>query len=169
MSEVLPAGVRTWLPALGLSIVVLALVVACVSRGPGEEQFRNWVEQRYAEPFRNGDTERWAQAFSAEAVGMHHTLPALQGREAIRDFGRMVHDSFVIEQFELTVNEVRVNGTWALTRGSFASRFVPGDTEQVNAAGREAPATVGKFVLLWEREEDGEWRIILDMGNLDSP
>ena len=100
---------------------------------------------------------------------MHHSLPALHGREAIRDFGRMVHDGFVVEQFDLTVNEVRVSETWALTRGSFVSRFAPADAEQSSASGPEAPPTVGKFVLLWEREDDGEWRIILDMGNLDSP
>ncbi len=163
------SGERTWWPAVGMSVCVLVLLVACESREPDEEQFRDWVEQRYAEPFRTGDADRWAQAFSVEAVGMHHTLPALQGREAIRDFARIVHDNFVIKQFDLTVNEVRASGNWALTRGSFVSRFAPGDPEQLKASGPDAPANVGKFVLLWEREDDGQWRIILDMGNLDSP
>ena len=162
------SGRWAWLPAVAMSIGILALAAACEGRGPGEEQFRDWVEQRYAEPFRSGDTDRWVEAFSTEAVGMHHTLPALEGREAIRDFGRMVHDRFVIEQFDLTVNEVRVSGNWALTRGSFTSRFVAGGTDQTSASQPEAPATVGKFVLLWELEDDGEWRIVLDMGNLDS-
>jgi hypothetical protein len=32
-------------------------------------------------------------------------------------------------------------------------------------AGRQS----GKFLLVWERQPDGEWRIILDMGNSNGP
>ena len=100
---------------------------------------------------------------------MHHTLPALEGRDAIRDFGRMVHETFVIDRFDLTVDEVRVEGAWALTRGSFVSRFVPREVSDKEAPSAEAPVTQGKFILLWERQDKGEWRIVLDMGNLNSP
>ena len=147
----------------------LVLAVSCESPAPGERQFRIWVEDRYAQPFRDGETELWIEAFGDDAVGMHHTLPVLEGREAIRRFGRMVHETFVIDRFDLTVEEVRVEGAWALTRGSFASRFLPRDASQSIAPGVETPATEGKFILLWERQDDGEWRIVLDMGNLNSP
>lgn len=165
--NVLPATRRFRWIALGLSVGALAL--SCESPVPGEEQFRDWVEERYAQPFRDGETDRWAAVFDENTVGMHHTLPALEGREAVRNFGRMVHENFVVEQFDLTVKEVRVSKTWALTRGSFVSRFVPARADAGNVPVAEAPATVGKFVLLWELQDDGEWRIILDMGNLDSP
>ena len=147
----------------------LVLAVSCESPAPGEQQFRTWVEERYAQPFRDGETDRWIEAFGDDAVGMHHTLPALEGREAIRGFGRMVHETFVIDRFDLTVEEVRVEGAWALTRGVFASRFVPRAASELIASGAETPATEGKFILLWERQDDGEWRIVLDMGNLNSP
>ena len=100
---------------------------------------------------------------------MHHTLPVLEGRDAIRDFGRMVHETFVIDRFDLTVEAVRVEGAWALTRGSFASRFLPREVSDTDAPSAEAPVTQGKFILLWERQDQGEWRIVLDMGNLNSP
>ena len=147
----------------------LVLAVSCESPAPGEEQFRTWVEERYAQPFRDGETDRWVEAFGDDAVGMHHTLPVLEGREAIRGFGRMVHETFVIDRFDLTVEAVRVEGAWALTRGSFASRFLPRDASESIAPGAETPATDGKFILIWERQDDGEWRIVLDMGNLNSP
>ena len=148
----------------------LVLAVSCENpQPPGEEQFRNWVQERYAQPFRNGETDRWVEAFGDDAVGMHHTLPVLEGRDAIRDFGRMVHETFVIDRFDLTVEAVRVEGAWALTRGSFASRFLPRDGSESIAPGAETPAADGKFILIWERQDDGEWRIVLDMGNLNSP
>lgn len=165
----LPATLRLRWVALGPAIGALALTLSCERPVPGEERFRDWVEARYAQPFRDGETDRWATAFNENAVGMHHTLPALEGREAIRNFGRMVHESFVVEQFDLTVKEVRVAKTWALTRGSFVSRFVPAREAAGDVRAAEAPATVGKFVLVWELQDDGEWQIILDMGNLDSP
>ena len=156
---------RAW-AALGGALV---LAVSCESPAPGEQQFRTWVEDRYAQPFRDGQSDRWAAAFSEDAVGMHHTLPALEGRDAIRDFGRMVHETFVIDRFDLTVDEVRVEGAWALTRGSFVSRFVPREVSDKEAPSAEAPVTQGKFILLWERQDQGEWQIVLDMGNLNSP
>ncbi|MDE0130507.1 MAG: nuclear transport factor 2 family protein [Gammaproteobacteria bacterium] len=155
--------------ALGLFVGAFALTLSCESPVPGEKQFRDWVEERYAQPFRDGETDRWVAVFDENAVGMHHTLPAMEGREAIRNFGRMVHENLVVEQFDLTVKEVRVSKTWALTRGSFVSRFVPAMADAGIVPAVEAPATVGKFVLLWELQDDGEWRVILDMGNLDSP
>lgn len=165
----LPVTARLRWIAPGLCVGALALSLSCESPVPGEEQFRDWVEARYAQPFRDGETDRWAAVFNENAVGMHHSLPALEGREAIRGFGRMVHENFVVEQFDLTVKEVRVSNTWALTRGSFVSRFVPAGAAAGNGQAVEAPATVGKFVLVWELQDDGEWRVILDMGNLDSP
>ncbi len=150
-------------------IASLMLAVSCDNPAPSEEQFRTWVEERYAEPFRNARPDLWAEAFGEDAVGLHHTLPALEGREAIRDFGRMVHDNLLINQFELTVNEVRVRNEIALTRGSFVSHFVPREVTDSSAAGLQEAPTIGKFLLVWERQDDGEWRIIFDMGNLDSP
>ena len=155
--------------ALAALCGALVLAVSCEAPAPSEEQFRAWVEERYAQPFRNGQTDRWVEAFASDAAGMHHTLPALEGRDAIRDFGRLVHGTFVIDRFELTVNEVQVKDAWALTRGSFVSRFVPREAAVAQQPGAEAAPTAGKFVLIWERQDDGEWRIILDMGNLDSP
>ena len=49
---------------------------------------------------------------------------------------------------------------WALTRGSYTTRFRP-----IGTTGDGAPPNVGKFLLLWERQANGEWKIILDMGN----
>lgn len=168
MSALSATGRLRWI-APGLCVCVLAFFLSCESPVPGEQQFRGWVEARYAQPFRDGEADRWAAVFDENAVGMHHTLPALEGREAIRNFGLTVHENFVVEQFDLTVKEVRVSKTWALTRGSFVSRFVPAGAAAGNGRAVEAPATVGKFVLVWELQDDGEWRVILDMGNLDSP
>jgi ketosteroid isomerase-like protein len=101
------------------------------------------------------------EVFADDVVGMHNTLPPLVGKDAVRQFGEMVAENLNIEQMDIVVDEVRVNGSWALTRGSFTSKFVP---KSVTDSSAIKPG-LGKFILLWERQSDGVWKVILDMGN----
>jgi ketosteroid isomerase-like protein len=123
--------------------------------------FKKLVQDQYITPFKNADTDRWMQVFADNAVGMHNTLPAFVGKEAISQFAIMVADNLNIEQMDIVLDEVRVNGSWALTRGSFISKFVPKNVSD----SASIPASKGKFILLWERQPDGVWKVILDMGN----
>ena len=146
-------------------LIVTVLVSGCQngSPTPNEAQFKEWVQDRYVSPFRNGNVDVWLQIFAKDAVGMHHTLPPLQGIDEIRGFGEFIRDNFELDVYEVSVDEVRINGDWALTRGSYETRFLP-----VQFDGELPPPTVGKFLLLWERNTDG-WQVILDMGNQNTP
>ena len=44
--------------------------------------FEQLVLKEYIEPYKTGDTEGWLEVFSDDAVGMHNTLPALEGKQA---------------------------------------------------------------------------------------
>ena len=123
--------------------------------------FRKLVLDEYITPFKNADTDRWMQVFADDAVGMHNTLPPLVGKEAVRQFGDMVAANLNIEQMDIVIDEVRVSGSWALTRGSFTSKFVPKSLTDSSAV----KPSLGKFILLWEEQADRSWKVILDMGN----
>ena len=152
------------------SLPGLALLLA-VSGCSGPDQraqplpdFEQLVLRDYVEPYKTGDIERWLDVFAEHAVGMHNTLPALEGKPALRQFASAVHENFNIEQLDVSVNSVTRSGDWALTRGEFTAHF---------ALRQETPETQsqpqqGKYILLWERQDDGEWKIILDMGNNNS-
>ena len=127
--------------------------------------FEQLVLNGYIEPYKTGDTDRWMDIFADDAVGMHNTLPALEGKQAIRQFAEVVHSSFDIEQLDVTVDSVIREGDWALTRGNFTSNFI---LKSGNAEVQPEPRQ-GKYVLLWERQSDGTWKVILDMGNNNSP
>ena len=115
----------------------------------------------YIEPYKTGDIERWLDAFADDAVGMHNTLPALEGKQALRGFAEAVHSTFNIEQLDVSVDSVTRSGDWVLARGNFTAHFV---LKQGNP-GEQSQPQQGKYVLLWERQDDGAWKIILDMGN----
>ena len=94
--------------------------------------FEQLVINGYIEPYKTGDTERWLEIFADDAVGMHNTLPALEGKQAIRQFAEVVHSSFNIEQLDVTVDSVTKEGDWALTRGNFIANFILKDGDAAN-------------------------------------
>lgn len=151
-----------------LLLMTLSLLSACqclnVSNVGIEEQnddfFRGLVETRYVEPFKAGDVDRWIAAFDDKAIGLHNTRPADKGKSAIEAFGRAVHQHFRLETYDVKVTDIRRSEQWVYTVGEYTTLFV-------NKSDGKAPwgLSKGKFVLLWELDQDGEWRIILDMGN----
>ena len=152
-----------------LQIALLVLLAYGCSkhdqRGEPLPDFEQLVLEEYIEPYKTGDIERWLKIFAEDAVGMHNTMPALEGKEALRQFAETVHSTFNIEQLDVTVDSSINEGDWALTRGNFVADFVLKDG---NTGERSQPRQ-GKYILLWERQNDGTWKIILDMGNNNSP
>ncbi|MCY3750193.1 MAG: nuclear transport factor 2 family protein [Gammaproteobacteria bacterium] len=154
-----------------LYILLVALVLpanGCSRQDPqvaSLPDFQQLVLKEYIEPYKTGDTEGWLEVFTDDAVGMHNTLPALEGKQALRRFAETVHGMFNIEQLDVTVDSVITEGDWALTRGDFIARFVPRGEDVENRPGPRQ----GKYILLWERQTDGTWKVILDMGNSNSP
>lgn len=144
-----------------LAISALFAISPAVGEAPPDAQFfAQQVRERYVEPFREGDVDQWMKAFSADAIALHNYRDADRGRDAIRDFGEMVHSAFLLAQYDVEVTDVRVNGPWAYTAGVYTSRLIS-KRDGSEPFGLQR----GKFVLLWERDGAGEWLITLDMGN----
>lgn len=127
---------------------------------PPDNFFKSLVARSYVEPFRGGDIDLWIQAFDENALALHNHRPIDRGREAIETFGRAVHEHFELREYEVEVTDVRHSDEWVYTVGRYRNHFVS-KSDGVSPFG----ITSGKFVLLWEKQEDGTWKIILDMGN----
>jgi ketosteroid isomerase-like protein len=143
--------------------LILCLALPHVSAGESTTDdafFRDQVASRYVEPFRRGDIQRWIAAFDEEAIALHNRRPPDRGRDAIEAFGSMVHESFELAEYDVEVTDIRRSRDWVYTSGRFSTRFVS-RADGSEPFGREQ----GKFLLLWERQEDESWKIILDMGN----
>jgi len=148
-----------------------ALIAAMVSLGgcaspaptPTRADFERLFQEGYVAPFKRGDAAAWAQIFAVDAVGLHNRRPADVGQAAIAEFGKMVATHLRIDRFDVVVEEVRVKGDWAFTRGSYSTRLLMRSDGKDSGLGGE-----GKFFLLWERQADGQWKIIVDMGNSKS-
>ncbi len=148
-----------------ITFALLSLTACEKEQATPLPNFEQLVMEQYIKPFKNAETERWMEVFADDAVGMHNTLPPFVGKESIRQFADIVATNLVIEQMDIVIDNVRVNGNWALTRGSFTSLMVPKNIEDRTSV----KPSVGKFILLWEKQEDQQWKVILDMGNSNQP
>lgn len=151
-------------PLCALLAVVLA---ACAPRGGQgvddafRSEFAAKVQRDYIDPFKAQDVDRWLAVFADDAVGLHDTLPPLEGKDALRMFANAVREHFRIDSMDVTVDEVRRSGQWAYTRGRYQTRMSSRDGTPPPSGGRGS----GKYFLLWAEQPDGQWRVILDMGS----
>ena len=118
-------------------------------------------EDEYIKPFREGRADDWAKVFADNAVGLHNRRPADVGREAINGFGRIVADTFEFAEYEPKIVETKVGCGWAMSRGEYSSLLVFRESGEPAPWGRQE----GKFLIVWERQVDGSWKIVADMGN----
>jgi uncharacterized protein (TIGR02246 family) len=116
------------------------------------------VESHYVSTFRAGDVPAWLALFGDDAVALHHNSPTLVGKPALYRFAEDFHERFTVEDMRVTVEEVRISGNWAFTWGRFVETFAAKDEP-------ERHENAGRYLLLWEKQSDGHWRIIADMGN----
>jgi ketosteroid isomerase-like protein len=149
------------------ALALLPLAAFAVGSGPQFERFDQMIQQQYVAPFKAGDAKAWLQVYADDAVALHNRRPADVGKPAIDKFVSLVTGYFRADEFTVTLQDVRIDGDLAITRGVYASRLV------TRAEGKEAPwgREEGKFLFVWKQQGDGSWKIIYDMGNSsgDSP
>jgi ketosteroid isomerase-like protein len=145
-----------------LALMTVFVLAGCAAQPPAPEdaQFRAMVAERYVAPFKSGDYARWLEVFADDAVAMHNRRPVDVGKPAISAFAAAVGEYFRLARFDVDVKEVRTDGNVAWTRGEYVSEFV-GKADGKSAWGVER----GKFLLIWQRQPDGVWKIVLDTGN----
>lgn len=107
-----------------------------------------------------GDVERLLRVYAADFVDMSEGEPTLQGEQAHRDTAARLRDTFAKFNGNLTVHmdESKVLGDWAFDRGTLRVELRP--------KGRgEAVVVERRFVEIWRRETDGQWKVAWAMDN----
>ena len=88
--------------------------------------------------------------------------PTLHGEAARQNFLRKVaatHEQF-IPHLQIEIDQLRVAGDWAYESGSLVVTLQPrqgGDISYIRQ----------RYLEIWRREADGEWRIFIEMDNTE--
>jgi ketosteroid isomerase-like protein len=151
--------------AAPFAALCMLCLTACSSTGEraSAPDLKQLFADYYVAPFKAGNAAAWSSIFAPDAVALHDRREADIGQAAISKFGEMVARHLIIDRFDVSVEEVRFKGDWAYTRGSYNTRLINRNTGQDSGLGGN-----GKFFLLWERQVDGQWKVIIDMGNRKS-
>lgn len=108
-----------------------------------------------------GDADGWADCFIDDGVQMPPNFAANAGKAALRGWIQGFLSMFAC-RFGLSVEEVQVAADWAFERGRYAITLTP-------KAGGEPVEDRGKYITIYQRQQDGAWKIARDIWNSDQP
>ena len=108
------------------------------------------------------DAERTASFYAVDAVQMPVAEPIVEGRGAILAEWRHVFGiPGFANQARLVAAELSTAGDLGYTRGTYESPMRGPDGQPLLER--------GKWVSIWKRGADGQWRIVVDIYNTDTP
>lgn len=114
----------------------------------------------FIEAYNAGDWNRAKNVLADDVVDMSGGSRTRAGKEAIKFFRSRVesaHAKFK-PHLEVQVDEIQVAGDWAFDRGTLSLTLVPRE-------GGEATHIRQRFVEIWKRQADGQWKVCRLMDN----
>lgn len=108
-----------------------------------------------------GDFDAWLSSFTEDAIVMEPNLPALNGKQAIRQRNAASFEQFYIHE-ETDQREVEVAGDWGYIRAHWTWTLTP-------KSGGEGVRDTGNSIWILQRQPDGSWKISRGIFNSDIP
>jgi ketosteroid isomerase-like protein len=112
------------------------------------------AEKRLAESFEDPDPAAWVDCYTEDAVFVGPGAPAIQGRDALLA---------VAPQIEMSSVEISADTT--IGAGDFAA--TSGRASWVSGPPDSGPTIRRRFLMVWRRDPDGQWRIAREFLNED--
>ncbi len=161
-----------------LLVLVILTVFSCTQKSETPEETKVRIQQESAEVrevienhnvslnrwYASGDIDSVVTVFADDARVMPSNFPAIEGREAVREFWKQ---AMTLGQWNFNLETVSViaNGPIAVELGRY--------TVQIEAK-QELPPGIksydsGDYVCYWRLEDDGKWRVVYDILSSDQP
>ncbi len=122
----------------------------------------NDIWPQYCASLIDGDMDRWISLWADDGIQMPPDTPARKGKEKIREANQLLLDLYHWDIAAINVEETHVAGDWAFSRGNYTWAWTPKD-------GSEKMAGTGKFLTIFQRQDDGSWKIARDCFNGNGP
>jgi uncharacterized protein (TIGR02246 family) len=114
---------------------------------------------KFLDALAKGDAASAAGNYADDAILMMPNEAAMSGHQAIVDgFTKFVKDATISNGKPLT-SDVQVSGDLAVETGTFEWTITP--------KGGKPMTDKGKYLTVWKKQADGNWKIIRDMNNSD--
>jgi ketosteroid isomerase-like protein len=150
-----------------IAFCVVATLTACGAREsprpPLEEDLAaiEAFNQRYLKAINDEDIAALSSLTTEGHIMFAPNRPPIVGKAANDEANGRAFEQFDFVETWTPVETV-VSGDWGHQRGTFTVVAIP-------KAGGERRELSGNFLRIYERQPDGEWRMIRDMFNSDGP
>lgn len=136
--------------------------VAAATRGGGDARSAiEAADARFTESFNKGDVAAAASIYDADATLLPPNMAAITGQPAIADYWQGGWKAGV-RNVKLTTMEVSTHGDDASEVGTY-------EFEVQSPDGTIAAHDHGKYIVLWKRDANGQWKWHRDIYNSDVP
>lgn len=148
---------------IGLVAVAVLFLPGCAttSRGGSEADVEaiEAIWKIYSTARVAGDADVWLSLWDEEGIQMPPGAPA-RSKDVLDEIVPKGFAAASVSSMNIYPEEINVVGSWAYTRGTYASeRVVEGKAVRVD----------GKFLTILKRQPDGTWRIYRDCFNSNVP
>lgn len=149
-------------------VALLGLICGCVQQtAPADtreedERVIRKLEAEAVEAAAAKDLDRFVSLYADDASCFVANTPIITGKDAIREYWKAI---FALPGFKLDLEVLKVEASrssdLAYTHGQYT---LTSNDDMGN------PRTdKGKYVVVYRKQPDGQWKVIIDIGNSDSP
>jgi uncharacterized protein (TIGR02246 family) len=146
-----------------LSLLVIVLTAGCATTSPSASVVRADIERNaaaWADAVNRGDLDALIALYTPDAVVMAPGSASARGHQGVRAFAEGF-GTLAPREVVLTVEEVEVCGDTAWEVGSYSMSLQP--------PGQSRFTDRGKYLVVWKRGADGNWRLHRDIFNSSLP
>jgi uncharacterized protein (TIGR02246 family) len=118
---------------------------------------------RFVDALKRGDAAAVAASYTDDAVLMVPNTTAWEGRAGITQGFAGFLSQFSVVDPRLTTKDVVLGGDYAIERGTYAWTLHPKTGTGADIVDN------GKYLTVWQRQDDGSWKIVRDLSNTDRP
>lgn len=141
-------------------ILFLLAAIPCLAQAPTkDEALKKAIEsmhQRYLDCLKRGDAQGFADLFTVDGQVFNPGIPVVDGRESIlRDRQELFFRAKVLSGV-IRTDHLEQSGDLAYELGRFSYTL--------SIDGQPGRIVEGKYITIWKRGQDGQWRYRVDAG-----
>ena len=157
--------------SLILCLALAALAAGCSPKPPApppdtraaDVQAVKDVQAAWIKDTATKDADKWASYFTDDASGLYPGAATLEGKDAIK--AAMAKD-FADKNFSLTFQPTKVTaskgGDMVYSQGTYSETMT-------NPKTKKPKTETGKYLTVYMKQADGNWKAVADTYNSDSP
>lgn len=144
----------------GVFVVAIGVTFAQISGGSADEQAIRKLDKEWSAAAQSKDTAKTVSYYAQDGSAFPFNAPIATGKEQIQ---KVWTDLMAMPGFALSFAPTKIvvakSGDLAYDVGTFELK--------VNDASGKPTTEIGKYVVVWKKQADKQWKVVADIFNTD--